>query len=173
MDSCVPADEAVAPAAKLLRTSGNSGGQEVKRVLRHRRGMTTIELMIVVTIMGILAALVYPHFDHVTQNADDNVHRQQIRMIRMAIQLYQIQHGGNLPNLIASWDDLTKASTYQGHTCGPYLQAVPKNHKWSTVLDGYKVDPPTPYGYCYDYHGGSGTGDIRQTNGSGKKLYKW
>jgi prepilin-type N-terminal cleavage/methylation domain-containing protein len=145
----------------------------VKQRLRQHSGMTTIELMIVITILGILATLVYPHYEYATDNADDNVHLQQLKIIRMAIQIYQIQHGGNLPNLLTSWNDLTEASTYHGHTYGPYLQDVPLNHKRATVLDGYMIDPPTPYGYVYDYQGGSGTGDIRQTNGSGKKLYKW
>jgi prepilin-type N-terminal cleavage/methylation domain-containing protein len=140
---------------------------------RHHSGMTTIELMIVITILAIMATLIYPHFQYATDNADDNVHIQQLRMIRMAIQIYQIQHGGNLPNLLASWDDLTEPSTYHGHTYGPYLQDVPKNHKRSNVFDGNSVDPPTEYGYVYDYRGGSGTGGIWQTNGSGKKLYKW
>ena len=146
---------------------------KVKLRPRNHSGMTTIELMIVITILGILATLVYPHYEYATQDAEDNVHLQQLKIIRLAIQMYQIQHGGNLPNLIASWDDLTQQSTDHGHVYGPYLEEVPTNHKRSTVFDGYKVDAPTPYGYVYDYNGGSGTGDIRQTNGSGKKLYKW
>ena len=145
----------------------------MKPGLHNRCGMTTIELMIVVTILGILATLAYPHFDYATENAEDNVHLQQLKIVRMAIQMYQIQHGGNLPNLLASWDDLTETSIDHGHTYGPYLADVPKNHKRSNVFDGNHVDPPTEYGYVYDYRGGDGTGGIWQTNGSGKKLYKW
>jgi len=144
--------------------------RKVKPRLRQHSGMTTIELMIVITILGILATLVYPHYEYATQDAEDNVHLQQLKMIRMAIQMYQIQHGENLPNLIASWDDLTKQSTYHGHVYGPYLEEVPKNHKRSTVFDGNQVEPPEEYGYVYDYRDGSGTGGIWQTNGSGKKL---
>src|SRR5205085_10718802 len=100
--------------------------------------MTTIELMIVVTVMAIMATLVYPHFEYATDNADENAHLQQLRTIRMAIELYQIQHGGSLPNLIASWDDLTETSTDHGHIYGPYLQEASQNHKRTTVFDGYK-----------------------------------
>src|SRR5438128_9166961 len=135
--------------------------------------MTTIELMIVITILGILAALVYPHFEYATENADDNVHLQQLKMIRMAIELYRIQHGGNIPDLISSWDDLTKPSIDHGHTYGPYLADVPKDHKRSNVFDGAQVDPPAKYGFVYDYQGGKGSGGIWATNGSGENLYKW
>ena len=141
--------------------------------MHNRRGMTTIELMIVITILGILAALVYPHFEYATDDADENVHKQQLRMIRMAIQMYQIQHGGQIPHLLTGWDDLTKTSVYKGHSYGPYLLDVPINHKRANVFDGYNVDPPDRYGYVYDYQDGAGSGDIWMTNGSGKKLYKW
>ena len=135
--------------------------------------MTTIELMIVVTVMAIMATLVYPHFEYATDNADENAHKQQLRMIRLAIQMYTIQHGGNIPNLINNWDDLVNTSVYRNHTYGPYLGEIPKSHKRSNVFDGYNVDPPERCGFVYDYHGGAGTGSIWATNGSGKHLYKW
>ena len=146
----------------------------MKARLLNRRGMTFIEMMIVICILGIMGAIIYPHFQYSSDNADENVHKQQLRMIRMAIQLYRIQHGGELPHLLDSWDDLTKTSVYKGRTYGPYLSAVPINHKRANVFDGYNIDPPDDrYGYVYDYHGGAGSGEIWMTNGSGKKLYKW
>ncbi|HEV8377825.1 MAG TPA: type II secretion system protein [Tepidisphaeraceae bacterium] len=145
----------------------------MKPGLHKRCGMTTIELMIVITLLGILAVMVYPNFEYTTENAHENVHKQQIKMIRMAIELYRIQHGGNLPNLVVNWDDLTKQSIYKGHMYGPYLANVPKNHKRSNVFDGPQADPPDKYGFVYDYQGGMGTGGIWATNGSGEKLYKW
>ena len=145
----------------------------MKPWLHNRRGMTLIELLIGITVLGIMGTLVYPHFSYATENAEENAHKQQLKMVRMAIQLYQIQHGGNIPNLLSNLDDLTKPSTYKGRTYGPYLSKAPKNHKLSNVFDGYNVDPPDKYGFVYDYQGGGGTGSIWVTNGSGKKLRKW
>jgi type II secretory pathway pseudopilin PulG len=145
----------------------------VRPRLHNRRAMTLIEMLLLMMVLGIMAALVYPHLDSATTDADDNVHRQQLKMIRTAIELYRIQHGGQIPNLIAGWDDLTKPSAYKGHATGPYLARVPKNRKRSNVFDGIKIDPPTDYGFVYDYRGGMGTGGIWATNGSGKKLTKW
>ena len=148
----------------------------MRPALQNRRGMTFIEMMIVISILGIFGALVYPYYQYSTDDADENVHKQQLRMIRMAIQMYQIQHGGQIPDLITSWDPLTKTAIYKDHTYGPYLTDVPINHKRANVMDGFNVDPPgnnDRYGYVYDYHNGSGSGDIWMTNGSGKKLYKW
>lgn len=132
-----------------------------------------IEMLIVITIMAILATFAYPSFTTATENADENVHRAMIRNIRIQIELYQVHHGGSIPNLIQSWDEMTKPTIYKGRTYGPYLSETPMSHKRSNVLDGLNVDPPERCGFVYDYRGGSGTGMIWATNGSGKKLYKW
>ena len=137
---------------------------------RHHSGMTTIELMIVITILGILAMLVYPHFDYATQDAEDNVHLQQLKMIRMAIQLYQIQHGGNLPNLVASWDDLTKQSVDHGHVYGPYLQEVPKNHKRSNVFNGSRSIRPRNTAMSMITATGAGRGGFGRRMGVGRSF---
>ncbi len=149
---------------------------EVKDMIkrpRYRTAMTLMELLIAVAIIGIMAAVVYPHFRVTTEDADENKHKAQLRLIRLQIEVYRVQHGGAIPNLIASWDDLTKTTTYRGHTYGPYLNKVPASHKRSNVFDGNNVDPPDKYGFVYDYHGGAGTGAIYATNGSGQKLYKF
>src|SRR2546421_12837901 len=121
---------------------------------RNASAMTLIETLIVIVILGILAAIVYPSFQVATQDAEDNKHKAQLRLIRSQIEMYRMQHGGVLPNLIDSWDDLTKPSTYRNRTVGPYLDAPPINNKRSTVFDGDKVDPPSDYGFVYDYSGG-------------------
>jgi prepilin-type N-terminal cleavage/methylation domain-containing protein len=150
-----------------------SRSRDVRHILRKRSGWTIIEMLIVVVIMAIVAAIVYPHFALATKDADENKHRAQLKLIREQISLYQAQHGEALPNLIHSWDDLTTQTTYKGRLYGPYLPQVPLNHKRSNVFDGNNVDPPAEYGFVYDYRGGGGTGMIYATNGSGRILHKW
>jgi type II secretory pathway pseudopilin PulG len=145
----------------------------MKSTLRLRTGATLIEMLLLISILAVLATIAFPHFKEMHTEADDNAHRAQLELIRGAIVRYRIEHGGALPNLIASWDDLTKPTLYRGKTHGPYLARVPRGHKRTTVFDGLKVEPPTPHGFVYDYRGGSGTGMIWATNGSGTKLRKW
>src|SRR3954471_13045987 len=140
---------------------------------RNPSAMTLIELLIVIAILGIMAAVVYPSFRVATEDAEENKHKAQLRLIRQQIEMYRIQHGGAIPNLIAGWDDLTKPSIYRNRTVGPYLDKTPINHKRSDVFDGNHVDPPEKYGFVYDYNGGTGTGAFYATNGSGKHLYKF
>ena len=139
----------------------------------NRSAMTLIETLIVIVILAIFATMVYPSFQFATENAEDNKHKAQLRLIRNQIELYRIQHGGALPDLISSWDALTQTSTYRGRTYGPYLDKTPVSQKRSNVFDGNNVDPPDKYGFVYDYHGGAGSSAIYACNGSGKHLYNF
>src|SRR5213075_2436257 len=116
----------------------------------NRSAMTLIETLIVIVILAIFATMVYPSFQFATENAEDNKHKAQLRLIRNQIELYRIQHGGALPDLISSWDALTQTSTYRGRTYGPYLDKTPVSQKRSNVFDGNNVDPPDKYGFVYD-----------------------
>jgi prepilin-type N-terminal cleavage/methylation domain-containing protein len=134
----------------------------------NRSGTTLIELLIGIVILAILATAVYPSFQFATENAEENKHKAQPRLIRSQIQLYRIQHGGALPDLISSWDALTKTSTYRGRTYGPYLDTTPVSQKRSNVFDGNNVDPPGKYGFVYDYQAGAGSGATRQLGKIGR-----
>ena len=145
----------------------------MRRHLVRSSGFTLIELLLVVSLLAVVASIVYPRFFDTTSLAEENANRAQLEHIRQQIAMYRIHHGGALPNLLNGWDDLTKPSVYKGKRFGPYLQSAPVAHKRSNVFDGIKVDPPSPYAYVYDYRGGNGTGGIWATNGSGKHLRKW
>ena len=66
---------------------------------RHRRGFTLIEILLVVVILGILGALVYPHFANARADAADKAARTQLQGLRSQIEMYKVQHGGALPDL--------------------------------------------------------------------------
>src|SRR5687768_4781174 len=121
---------------------------------RIQRGFTLIELLIVVVILGILAALVYPHFANARSEAADKAARTQLQGLRSQIEMYKIQHGGALPDLITSWDPLIVKGVYNGKPVGPYLPRAPKNgfNGDSTVVDGDGSSPASsPAGFVYDY----------------------
>src|SRR5436190_20801443 len=106
---------------------------------KHRQAaFTLIEILIVVVILGILAAIVYPHFANARADAADKAARTQLQSLRSQIQLYKIQHGGALPDLLANWNSLTNATVYNGKTVGPYMPRAPKNkfNNLTIITDG-------------------------------------
>jgi general secretion pathway protein G len=102
---------------------------------RSDNAFTLVELLIVVAILGILAALVIPQFGNATQTANTSNLQSQLQTIRGQLELFQSQHNGKYPDLSASWDILTMKSNAveigpaspTGTAFGTYLPKPPVN----------------------------------------------
>ncbi len=92
---------------------------------RVRQGFTLIEILIVVVILGILAAIVIPQFTDASQAAAASNLRSQLQTLRSQIELYNVQNPGlsfdaatPAPGDSTFWDPLVQ---------GNYLQSAPLN----------------------------------------------
>jgi general secretion pathway protein G len=147
-----------------------------------RKGFTLVEILIVVIILGILAAIVIPQFTNASQNARESSLQSTLQTLRSQIQLYKLQHGDTLPNLVTDWTPFTETSTYgnPAQSFGPYMQASPTNPlngctgvvdaganlagASATTLGSLTVAAGS--GFIYDYNSGAGSGLIYGTNGT-------
>jgi len=98
------------------------------------KGFTLVEILIVVVILGILAAIVIPQFTNASESAKYSSLTSQLQTIRSQISLYQNQHNDAYPTLTTNWDQLTAETELDGTapesgdiTYGPYLQKTPVN----------------------------------------------
>ena len=62
-----------------------------------KRGFTLIEILIVVVILGILAAIIVPQFTDAAQDANESSARSQLQTIRSQIELHRVQENGTAP----------------------------------------------------------------------------
>ena len=100
-----------------------------------RRGFTLVEILIVVIILGILAAIVIPQFANASTDARTSNLRTTLNSVRNQIELFKGQHNDQPPQLVGMWTLMTTSSdttetataTPSGTRWGPYLQAVPIN----------------------------------------------
>lgn len=60
----------------------------------RRRGFTLIEILIVVVILGILAAIVIPQFSSASNEAAVSSVRSQLQTLRSQVELYRVQNNG-------------------------------------------------------------------------------
>lgn len=97
---------------------------------RAKRGFTLIEILIVVVILGILAAIVIPQFTSASEEASESSVKSMLQTMRSQVELFRVKNGGALPADMAALVDQD------------YLQKV----------------PVFPAGYDYEYD--AGTGDI-------------
>lgn len=94
---------------------------------RRNRGFTLVEILIVVVILGILAAIVVPQFTNAANDARGGNLVTQIQTLQNQIELYSARNNGTYPDLSADWTDLTS---------GNYLKGDPSNPAWNPSDNG-------------------------------------
>ena len=99
-----------------------------------RRGFTLVEILIVVIILGILAAIVIPQFSDATSNARLTNMQNQLQTLRSTVELYRLQHRDQTPKLLTGggWALFTGRTLVDGTIdaegeYGPYMPHPPIN----------------------------------------------
>ena len=121
-------------------------------------GFTLVEILIVVVILAILAAIVLPSFTNAAESARETATRSLLKSVRIQLELYKSQHNDDWPLLSQLWDNLMQPTDTDGNIDpagerGPYLRKEPHNqfNKSQTVVapgaatasDGWEYDEAT------------------------------
>ncbi len=98
------------------------------------RAFTLVELLIVVMVLGVLAAIVVPQFSNAANDAKLSALTSDLQTVRGQLQLYKLQHNDMYPaqatfseQLVGCTDASGATGTGSSYPYGPYLQTIPAN----------------------------------------------
>ena len=103
-------------------------------VVRARGGFSLLELLVVLAVVGVVAAVGAPRLSRGSASACDSALKRDLHVLRKAIDLYAVEHGGRPPSAATFRDQLRRYTDAAGNVSktrvapyiyGRYLRSVP------------------------------------------------
>jgi type II secretion system protein G len=150
---------------------------------RTRSAFTLAEILIVVAVLGILAALIIPEYKGYAERAKESSAKENLQILRTAIERYAVQHNGippgypgDVPLVPPGSKSFINQLTYQK----AYLSEIPENpfNGLNTVMmipnDTDMPESPTgSYGWIYKAQTKQIRLDYAGTDSQGQEYYNY
>jgi len=168
--------------------------------MRRKTAFTIVEILIVVVILGIVAAVALPKFSNASSRARASMLADDLRILRTQIAVFKGQHYGVAPGypgcdntaaptqgafvaymtMSSTPDGQTAAPHTDGYRYGPYLGSIPENpfnHKTSVEIIGdsqaFPVAADDSHGWVYKPSTLTIRGDSPGTDDNGKSYFDY
>ncbi len=136
---------------------------------RNRAAFTLIELLLVIAILGILAALIVPKFAGRTEQAKDAAAKSDIASLGTVLDAYEVDNG-SYPRGSSGLNDLINAPRDAQNWRGPYIKEL-KMDPWGNAYLYEYPGKNNPTGFDLSSMGPDGQANTADdvTNWTGKR----
>ncbi len=157
--------------------------------LQSRAGFTLIELMIGVTVIGILASIAFPKFAQSIRKSKEGRTNATLSAIREAIRLYYSDNNGIFPLPAMQEGDAPETALFVSVMVPKYIEKIPQswiglpgwdndinnneNYVVSEVGSAFATDPAPLAAWYYDPNGGKIWLGARFTDIQGRPYSVW
>jgi general secretion pathway protein G len=136
-----------------------------------RTGFTLIEVLLVVAILGIIAAAVVPSLIGRQKQAYEDQTRNDIRGLESALTMYAVDHDGTYPSGgREALNSLTAPSEYRGKKLSAYIGETPKDAWGEQLYYEFPTSKPVKGDKPAIWSSG---GNRQNEDGSGDDINNW
>jgi general secretion pathway protein G len=136
---------------------------------QRRRGFTLLEVLLVLAILGVIAAMVVPRLIGSQQRAMIDTTKASIHALQRTIDLYAVDHDGTYPETLENL--LNPLDRDEQPMLQPYLNVISKD-AWGTVIH-YLAEADQNSGNRIVVKIWSNGPDLKDDDGSGDDINNW